>query len=239
MEIDNIAAEQTDSQELPYSNGEAVYDVVSGNDEHALKFLLRRIRTLARLVPPFDDREKDSAALSHLWDVVLRKTDNDPNPDAVFFAACIGRFDYLPHEVKNRLIDDARKASAQKRGGDGERLPLFDSLTLEGAVESNRDKHDDELFNEPAQIPRPKGGIIEWHTRDVWLRITEDLRRRELAADPSLNALGPAAKLYRFYLEHDHDRWTDAEVARELGVTDRTIRNYRRLLVRYLRPDAK
>jgi hypothetical protein len=47
--------------------------------------------------------------------------------------------------------------------------------------------------------------------------------------------LGPAVRLYRFYLEHEGERWTDAEVALRLGVTDRTIRNYRRTLVRFMK----
>lgn len=220
---------------IPYSNGEAVYDLVARNSVGALQFLLSRIRWCAWKVPPFDATEKDSAALEHLWDVILKKTGNDTRREIVFEATLAGKFDFVPYEVKNRLIDDARKASAQKRGGDGDHLPRFDSLTFDG--EPGRDGHGEE-FDSPAggaQRQRPKGGRIERKTNDTWQQFTENIRRKELASDPRVEELGRAARLYRFYLEHEDEGRTDTDVAQRLGVTDRTIRNYRQKLIRFMK----
>jgi hypothetical protein len=229
------ARKQDDDERLArHPVGRAVYDLVSRNDWSAFRVLQNRIRMRSWKVPPFDARDKESAISEHLWDRILKKTGNDPRPPVVLPLARDGSFDYLPHEVTLRLIDDARKGSAKKRGGDGDHIPVFDTLRFEGEREARIG--DADSFEGEAQKPRPKGSRIEHQTREVLYRLTENVWRKELASDTRIQELGPASTLWMFYLENpDAEHWTDVEIARELGVTDRTIRSYRQKIIPFVK----
>lgn len=136
------ACDQDIDEQLAHCpTGKAVFYLVRHNDKEALRLLVKLIRCRTWNVPPFDAGDQESAALEHLWDTIRKKAANNPSPAVVLRPAHDGAFEYVPNEVRNRFIDDARKASAKKRGGDGKHMPIFDRLSGDGDVE--RRLHDD------------------------------------------------------------------------------------------------
>jgi hypothetical protein len=228
----------------PFRTSQAVAAIVNDNDPIAYRELMKHIEWMSYRVPPYDGGdEKRSAASVHLSNAILRKVkqvlpqvdafDQVP-PDVIASMAADDTFAPVLYEVKLRLIDDARRASAKKRGGDGDHVPRFDTLGFDGEVESARElEHAGASDNVPSRR-RPIGSRIEHQTRELWLRFSEPIWRRQVATDPDLSReLGPAAILFRFYLDQpDADCWTQGEIAEELGVTDRTVRNYRQAIAR-------
>ena len=181
--------------------------------------------------------------LLHLWVRIREETqrahprgvliDGSLSDDVVLQLAMEGKFETLPYEVKMRLIDDARKASALKRGGDGKHVPVFDTLTIDGGLEGRGDE-DSERAAGGSQRQRRRGIRI---AHDPWTRFTTERHFRQCAADPRIDSeLGRRGRLLRFYLLHpDAARWSDEEVGTALGVTGRTIRNYRPRVRQFVR----
>ena len=110
-------------------------------------------------------------------------------------------------------------------------MPIFDSLDVNKDSELSSDM---DLSDEDVRGRHRIGSPIEHDTCDERYRVTWELRRKELASDPRIEQLGPAARLYRLYLEHpDAEHWTDVQTAQEFGVTVKTIFNYRRTILRF------
>ena len=76
--------------------------------------------------------------------------------------------------------------------------------------------------------PRLRNGGTIHETRQVFDAFTMELRHDEAMTNPDLAAqLGPAVALLRFNLANVDDVCSDRDTARKLGVTERTVRNYR------------
>lgn len=231
------AFQEIESRLAQHPTSHDVYTLVSQDSAAALNALVKRVGRRTRDLNYRDNLkdEKDSELLLHIWTEIVSKHRNSGNSIRptrarhfeTLWLAMDGKFNILPLAVRNRFIDSLRSESAKKRGG---KVAAFLSLSLDGEPESDRPSDGD------APSPRSTGkALIEHKSRDVWKRVTYDRQMqdmRKLMDDPKVvKQVGPAMKLLRFHLEHpEEDGITDEQLAKRLGVKDRTIRNYRKRL---------
>jgi hypothetical protein len=243
-----------------------VYELVRPDDGEALKVLFRRVQCKTRDLhyrrthtayfqaserkPPRDD-EKDSELMLLLLEKIDKKIKADSEfkelpdwarPYVTLRLAMDGKFNILPIAVRNSFIDFLKEQYAEKRGG---KVTDFKSILPDGTIESRQNAYKGEETEGPSALwgkdtgqRRPRSGVVEAETNDVWYRVTADLRAAEPSPISRVEAeAGSAARLLRFYLEHPDalddptaKEWTDAKIAQELGVTVKTIYNYRQRL---------
>jgi hypothetical protein len=236
-----------------------VYGWLIGDPE-AIAALLSRVRQQAERVqhrpnqrflrkgkegPPSDD-EKESLLREMTAVTVAKGVERNirqwyPNGalDASTYTLLLamdGLLGHVPNEARNALIDHLRGEAAAMRGG---KVTSYATIDNHGAVELRAAES-----GEPRSAAwgadvggkdQPRGSVVEHATREVSQQMIEAIERHrttsEATASEARQTLGPAMALLNFYLDHDGaPGWDDAAIARELGISERTVGRYRAAL---------
>jgi hypothetical protein len=174
---------------------------------------------------PGSDDEKSSVLNTLLGEAVTECRDAN-HPIELLRLAMDGQFNFVPNRVKSRFISHLRSQSAEKRGGNTTTVRFQD---LGEAWES-------EVASTGRGTFRRSGGSRQILPVEIDDDGTTDILRRELldrfaTAEASGSLDQKSAELLRTILK-DPDQ-TDRQLAQRLGVTVRTIRNRRKVLVRH------
>jgi hypothetical protein len=174
---------------------------------------------------PSSDDEKSSVLNTLLGEAVTECRDAN-HPIELLRLAMDGQFNFVPNRVKSRFISHLRSQSAQKRGGNTTTVRFQD---LGEAWES-------EVASTGRGTFRRSGGSRQILQVEIDDDGTTDILRRErldrfATAEASGSLDQKSAELLRTILK-DPDQ-TDRQLAQRLGVTVRTIRNRRKVLVRH------
>ena len=188
-----------------------VLDIVSENDPAALQRNLRlpyiRNDEESSLVP---DDEVPSILSARLGELIDRKVVRHWMWAAI--QASEGAFDQFPPSMRNAYLDELDKPKTEKRGG--RNIPSEDRRCAGIQIEFDDPAVTNALERRLKEAMRPQ------------LRAVKEAELRKLE-----QAIGPPAVLVRFL--HDHPEGADLnqkELANKLGVTPRTIRNWRKRL---------